>query len=219
MCWFIHIKDCFLGVSSQSCPSELKGFENSGNGDHYIYDYNPDSYSKQTVLCLLCAPAIAMGCQELQISGKNEEQSFTGCFNVSLASQTISGYCTFLGVCSTKVTPSMPVTVLFTESTDHVSSFTSTEYFFSCTQPVINADFASTSSSSVTMVKITSQHVPHDSPTLSTTTVLSSSPSSNVVVWGVVVGVVITMTASVLVFAITVSIVVKLSKSTVQSLE
>ena len=51
------------------------------------------------------------------------------------------------------------------------------------------------------------------------TTVLSSSPSSNVAVWGVIVGVVITMTASALRLAITVSIAVKLSKSTVQSLE
>ena len=223
MCWFIHIKDCLLGKSSQSCPSELKGFENSGNGDPYSYDHDPDSHSEQTVQCLLCAPVIAMGCQELHISEESENQSFTGCFNVSIASQTISGYCTFLGISSTNVVPSMPVTVLFTESTDVVSSFSSTESFFSCTQPVENeashsitiSSLASMPDSSVTMIKITSQHVLHQSPTLSTTTVLSSSPSSDAAVWGVVVGVSIIMTAIALAFVIIVSIAVKRSKSTV----
>ena len=227
MCWFLCTKDCLLlGKGSPSCPSELKGEMYTDNGDEYYYDYGPNTYSQQTIQCLLCAPVIALGCQELQFSEDNEKHSFTGCFNVSIASQTISGYCTFLSISSTAITLSMPVTVLFTESTDLVSSISSTEHFTSCTQPVVNetthsmymSSLVSTSGSSVIIVQITSQHVLHESPTPSTTTVLSSSPSSNGAVWGVVLGVVIIMTAIALVLAITVLIAVKRSKSTVHTL-
>ena len=178
----------------------------------YMYYDDPNSHSHQTLSCLLCTPTIALGCQELWISKESEKNLFTECFNVSIASQTISGYCTFLSISSTAITLSMPVTVQFTESTDLVSSFTQTE-IFSCTQPL-----ASGSDLAMTLVQTTSHHVLYKPPILSTTTVVNSSPSSNVTDLGVVVGVVIITTATVVVLAITVSIAVRKSKSNVHNL-
>ena len=189
--------------------------------DNYIdmYDDGTNSYSLQ-MLCLLCAPTVALGCQELWLSQESEKHPFMGCFNVSIASQT-SGYCTFLSISSTAITPSMPITVLFTETTDLVATSSSTEYFSSCSQAEVHeathyiptSALASVPGSRMTLTQTTSQLVLDKSPTPSTI------PSSNVAVWGVVMGVVTFITAMALVLAITVSTVVKRSKPIVHNLE